>query len=332
MTITEKSLMEISNMYWQTCTLQAAVRLELFTLLGRRTLTAEDIKTSVNGSERGITSLLNAVTAMGLLAKQGDAYANTDESFKLLSKESSHFIGHIILHHHDLMAAWEHLTDAVQTGKPQRKRASWDDESQRENFLMGMYTLAMHLAPRIAEAVDFSGRCRLLDLGGGPGTYAVHFCLKNPSLQAVVFDLPTSRPFAERTVARYGLEERIRFIGGDFVQGDLEGRYDVVWLSQILHGEGPATCETIIRKAASVLEPGGMILIHEFLLNDTQDGPLFPALFSLNMLVGTPEGQAYSEGQLRAMMDRAGIENIRHLPFQGPNDSGILIGTAPTAG
>lgn len=332
MTTTIKSLMKMSNAYWETCTLQAALQLDLFTLLGHRSLTAEEIRTAISGSERGVASLLNAITAMGLLARQGNTYVNTDEGYRLLSRESPDFVGYIILHHHDLMAAWEHLSDAVRTGKPQRTRASWDDESQRENFLMGMYTLAMQLGSRIAETVDFSGRRSLLDLGGGPGTYAVHFCLKNPSLQAVIFDLPTSRPFAEQVVARHGLEGRIRFLGGNYVQDELTGRYDVIWLSQILHGEGPETCEAIIRKAASVLEPGGMILIHEFLLNDTLDSPLFPALFSLNMLIGTPSGQSYSEGQVRAMMVGAGIENIRRLPFQGPNDSGIIMGTAPTAG
>ena len=70
---------------------------------------------------------------------------------------------------------------------------------------MGMFNLASLLAPRIAQAIDLSGCRRLLDLGGGPGTYAIHFCLANPGLSAVVYDLPTTRSFAEETIARFDL-------------------------------------------------------------------------------------------------------------------------------
>ena len=162
------------------------------------------------------------------------------------------------------------------------------------------------------------------------GTYAVHFCLKNPGLRATVFDMPTTRPFAEATIRRFGLEGRIGFAAGDFLRDELGGPYDVVWLSQILHGEGPEDCESIIRSAVAALEPGGEIMIHEFFLDDSLDGPLHPAIFSLNMLVGTKNGQSYSDGAIRRMLERAGIEKIRRIPFQAKNDSAILAGLLPT--
>ena len=56
------------------------------------------------------------------------------------------------------------------------------------------------------------------------------------------------------------------------------------------------------------------------------DGPLFPALFSLNMLLGTDAGQSYSEQQLTDMLLAAGITNIRRIPINSPNDSGLLVG------
>jgi len=56
------------------------------------------------------------------------------------------------------------------------------------------------------------------------------------------------------------------------------------------------------------------------------DGPLFPSLFSLNMLVNTDKGRAYSESQIKGLLQEAGLKNIRRLPFQGPNESGIICG------
>ena len=56
------------------------------------------------------------------------------------------------------------------------------------------------------------------------------------------------------------------------------------------------------------------------------DGPLFPALFSLNMLLGTSGGQSYSEKQLTAMLADAGVGDIQRIYVDSPNDSGILTG------
>ena len=113
---------------------------------------------------------------------------------------------------------------------------------------------------------------------------------------------------------------------GNYLEEDIAGRYDVVWLSHILHGEGPDGCRKIIRKAVEVLEPGGTIFIHDFILNDTMASPLFPALFSLNMLLATPSGQAYSEKQIMDMLDKANVKKIQRLPFVGPTESGIITG------
>ena len=110
---------------------------------------------------------------------------------------------------------------------------------------------------------------------------------------------------------------------------DLEQEYDAVWLSQILHGEGPEEAESIVAKAAKALKPGGKILIHEFILDNTMDGPLFPALFALNMLIGTDRGQSYSEAQLREMLEKCNIWNIHRLDVNSPNDAGIMIGLKP---
>jgi hypothetical protein len=76
------------------------------------------------------------------------------------------------------------------------------------------------------------------------------------------------------------------------------------------------------------MDPGGLIMIQEFFLNDTMDGPEFPALFALNMLINNPDGRSYSENEVAAMMSRSGIENIHPLDsYRAPNDAYVLCGT-----
>jgi SAM-dependent methyltransferase len=319
-------LLGLSGNYWMSCTLHAGVKLGIFSHIGSNPLSSEEVAQMIEGDQRAVSMLLHALTAMNLLVKKDGRFANTPFSASFLSKGSPQYLGYMIMHHHHLLPSWSRLDEGVLTGKPVRGRASFDHPEVRESFLMGMFNMAMNLAPQLTTKIDLSGRETLLDLGGGPGTYAIHFCLNNPGLKATVFDLDTTRPFAEKTIANFKLTDRIDFQAGNYNEEPVKGSFDVAWLSQILHGEGPEEAQEIVNKAVSALKPGGLIMIHEFLLDNDLDGPLFPALFTLNMLLGTERGQSYSEQQIMEMLVKAGVKEIQRLPLHTPNDSGVIQG------
>ena len=323
---TPETILRLSGDYWKTCALHAGVKLDVYTIIGDDCLSANEIARRIKSDLRGVTMLLNALTAMNFLIHQDKGYAISAAGKSFLSKDSDHYLGYLIMHHHYLMESWSQLDKAVKTGKPLRTRSSQSDAARRESFLMGMFNIAMKVAPRVAAATDLSNRHHLLDLGGGPGTYAIHFCLTNPQLRATVYDLPETRPFAEKTIAQFGLAGRIAFAEGDYLKEDIPGTYDVALLSHILHAEGPDDCRKLIRKAVSAVQPGGLIIIHEFILDNKMDSPLHPALFALNMLLGTSAGQAYSEEQIMDLMTEANIRDIRRIPIETSNDSGLIIG------
>ena len=323
-------LLKLSGSYWSTCALHAGVKLDLFTALAERDRSAAELADELSLDQRALAMLLDALCALELLIKEGDRYRAVPAAAQFLSRTAPGYLGHIIRHHHHLMQSWNHLDQAVATGRPVRHRVSHEPtEAERESFLLGMFNLAMLSAPQVTAHIDLSGRRRLLDLGGGPGTWAIHFCQCNPELSAVIFDLPTTRPFAAQTLKRFAMEERIRFVAGDFLADPLPGPFDVAWLSQVLHGEGPDGCALMLQKVVSALEPGGLLLVQEFVLDADRAAPVFPALFSLNMLLGTPQGQAYSELELVALLEQAGLEQVERLPFDLPNGVGILQGRKP---
>ena len=320
-------ILKTTGSYWQAFALQTAIKLDVFTAIGSGTPGLDEIASTLNADRRGLGMLLDALAAMALLERKGDQYANTAAAASFLSRDSDRYLGYIIKHHHNLVEAWSKLDRSVKSGTPARSGESERTDEEIESFIMGMFNMSMNLAPQIADRIDLSGRRHLLDLGGGPGTHAIHFCLKNPGLKATIYDLPSTRPFALKTVETFGLTDRIDFQEGDYVLENIEGAYDVAWMSQILHAEGPATCREIIQKTRSALKPGSLILVHEFIMNDAMTGPVFPALFSLNMLVHTAEGQSYSEKQIREMLAGAGVKNIQRIPIESPNDSGIIQGS-----
>ena len=94
---------------------------------------------------------------------------------------------------------------------------------------------------------------------------------------------------------------------------------------------GSPSCAVILEKAVAALDRGGLIMVQEFILDDSKDAPLFPTLFSLNMLLGTPQGEAYSQRELFAMLAAAGVGELRRLPIELPNGAGIIAGVAARA-
>ena len=190
-------LLKLSGSYWQTCALHTAVKLELFTAIGKEKSSAKEIAQRAGLDEKALTRLLDALTAMNLLEKEKAGYQNTPSAAKFLSADSPNYIGYMIKHHHHLMDSWARMAESIKTGKPNRGRVSFSDE-ERESFLMGMFVMGMHTAPELAKEIDLAGRESLIDIGGGPGTFAIHFCLKNPQLTARVYDLPATRPVRRR--------------------------------------------------------------------------------------------------------------------------------------
>ncbi len=328
---TASSLIALSGQYWESCALQAAVRLDVFSPLAEGPLEVEKLAARVGCAPEPAARLITALCALGLLRREGATCALEPGARRWLCRDSPDYVGHIIEHHRHLMPAWARLDEAVRSGLPVRARTSVEtsDEAERASFLMGMRNIADTQAARSVPQIDLSGRRHLLDLGGATGAYAINFCRANPGLTATVFDLPITRPFAEKVIEEEGMADRVRFVGGDFTRDGLPGEFDVAWLSQILHGEGMEASRRLVIKAARALAPGGLFLIQEFILDDDRNGPVHPALFDLNMLVGTPEGQSFTEAELAVMMEAAGLASIRRLPVQLPQGCGIMAGIVP---
>ena len=204
---TPSALLHASGMYWESCAIHAAVHLDVFTPLSGGPMTVTELADRTGCVPQSLDRLLTALCAMGLLIRQGETCELPPFSRDHLCRGNPGYLGHIVEHHRHIMPSWSKLDESVRENRPTRHRSSVDteDTGERESFLMGMYNIANAQAERSVPHIDLSGRSHLLDLGGATGAYAIHFCRRNPGLSATVFDLPTTRPFAERVIADSGM-------------------------------------------------------------------------------------------------------------------------------
>lgn len=328
---TAHEIIGMASGYQKSCTLLAAVQMDLFSALYEGPREESGLGKDLGCLPRPFDMLLTALDSMGLIQRKNGVVSLEDTARSLLCRQSPDYLGYIIRHFGHIMPGWFKLERAVYTGSRTVDDSPMRTSSpkEREDFLMGMFNVARLQADRIAGALDLTGRRKLLDLGGGPGTYAIYFCMKNPELGAVIFDLPSSEPFARKTIAAHNLSERISFKGGNYLTDTLPDGCDVAWLSQVLHGETPANAATLVKCAAESLVPGGLLCIQEFMLDDDKKGPERAALFGLNMLIATDGGQVYTAQEIRRLMEQAGAGNIRELAVELPSSCRILVGEMP---
>lgn len=314
--------------FWQTRVLQTAVVMGVFDALADRPRTAAQLARRLKAKKRSLELLLNALVGLELLAKRGDAYANTHEAARFLVTSSDESIAASIAHGAYMWDTWGRLDEAVRTNRPARhERLRKHKPDQLRAFILAMHSGGRTRGERIAKALDLSGREHLADIGGGPGTYAIMFCKRYPKLRATVVDRAEVLPIAREVVARYGFEDRFDFVACDVTQERrIPARYDVAWVSNLIHSSDEPTNAAIVRKVVRSLEPGGEVFLQDFLLDETRTKPVWAAVFALNMLVHTDGGSTYTEREVKDWFRRAGLRHVRRIKIELANGAGIIAG------
>jgi len=310
--------------------LMVAVDLGLFDFLAEPK-SAVETAAWLKADARGAGIFLNGLAALGLVDKSGDYFKNSELASRYLVQGSENYRGAIIKHiEHTWERGWKDLKETVLLGHPpQADPEKWldarpeRDEAEVRAFIWGMHAIARDLAPQVAARLDLSGVRRLLDLGGGPATYAINFAQANPGLQATVFDLPMPLEIARENIGKNGLTDRVGALAGNFLQDDIGTGYDFIWISQILHSHDEGQCRFIIAKAVAALAPGGALAIQDFYLNADGVSPAGAAMFGVHMLAVTPRGRAYTHDEVAAWMQAAGLATPEFI--QSGMDASILV-------
>ncbi|HEY4481424.1 MAG TPA: methyltransferase [Candidatus Brocadiaceae bacterium] len=313
--------------YWKSCILFTAVEFDIFTIIGKDKVTARGISKSIHANERATEMLLNALVSLKLLTKQKNHYKNSPVSNLHLIKGKPHYLGDAVHHAHNIMDNWTMLRETIETGKAVSLKDLPEevDPHDARDFITAMHNIASVKTDELCNIIDLKGARRLLDLAGGPGTYAIAFAKANPQLHAVVFDLEHVTRLTQEFIKASSMEERVSVQAGNCLEDSFGiNEYDAILVSNILHIYNPANNVKILRKCREALREGGRVIIHEFVLDETKTRPQFAALFSLNMLIGTQEGASYSESEYRKWLGDAGFKQTRKIDLK--SGSAIFIG------
>jgi len=323
-------VIDLANGFMGPRALLAGARAGVFAALAVTSRSAAEVGLLCGLDARAGTLLLHALRALGLVERAANAvetgeprYALTAVARLCLVPGSPRDLTGYLALAADTAESWGRLEEALRTGRPIEvsSQAAQEGAPVRHGaFIRGMRSTALGNAPICAEKLDWAallGRTpsTLLDLGGGPGTYALEFARRWPELTATVLDLEETIAIAREVVSEEpdrAVSGRISFQAGDFHKDPLGGPYDCAWVSHIVHGHPEETLAPLLTRVREALAPGGAIAIHDFILDEGRARPPFAALFGLNMLVMSDHGRTYTQAELRALLEQAGFQGARH--------------------
>lgn len=303
----------------------AANRLGVFEAVARGAATVEELARSLGASARGVRILCDALVALGLLDRSQGLHRLPPGAEEVLLPAGRRSKTSMLLHRARQYERWAGLAQSVTSGAAvPEEHLDPDLAAGAAAFTRAMDDVGRESAGLLFERLDLAGVRTFLDVGGGPGAYALELCRRLPEARATVLDRAEVLEVTRERVAAARLGDRVELLPGDAFTTDLGGPWDLALLSNLLHVFGPEDGRRLVRRVAAALAPGGRLAIKEFVISEERDRPVGAALFAANMLVATDDGDVYTAETLAGWLSAAGLQPERPRALTG--QSAVLVG------
>lgn len=314
-------LLDLATGYQRAKTLFALIELEIPTMLAAGPLLCEEIARRTKLHPMAADRLLNASVALGLLARQGDLFANAPASARYLVKGTENYLGDYLLKHdRDSYPRWMTLVERLRRWTPGETVAT----TSADDAPTAHHNLTLIVGAALAESYDFSAHALLLDIGGGTGAMSISICRAHPRLRAVVVDLPHVTKHAQRFIAEAGLADRIETYSADFKSDPLPTGFDVALLANLLSVASEEGNRRLFDALYERLPDHGAVIISGWILDDARTHPLLPVLFCLEDICWDAPDVERTASTYRRWLQAAGFQQIKCVEYFPPTS--MLVG------
>ena len=312
-------LQNVVKASWESAALMSGVELGLFTAIAKGDDTIARAAKVLGIEPVNAERLMTALTAMSILARDGDTFANAPDVQRFLVEGERSYAGPWMLFTKPEWNEWGNLTEHLKRPESEQRKLGKYDESftveRARKYHEATYSIGMGAARRFHRHVDLSGRKRIMDLGGGSGCYCIVAAQNHPDLTAVVLDLPCVVVVTREFVAEHGLSERISAEACDFTADPLPTDADVATMASNLPQYSRTIIAGVVEKVFHALQPGGEFHLIGEMIDRDKTGPLAPALWGLAEAISGSTGLAHSVGDCVDYLTQAGFRDVAVSEF-----------------
>lgn len=292
-----------------------SVKAGLFKALDGKEYSTSEMADNLNYSPRALEIVLEALKSLGYLKKVHSHYSLTEKSRgHFVDKQSNDYCVGSVMHSLRLINNWLKLDQAIITGKSQSSARS----SEELSFFVGaMHEGSVKKAKEVVKKVLSVKKDtkKLLDLGGGPGSFAKGFADKN--IEVTMMDTPA---VVDLVLPELKKHRNIKVVKGDFHKELPQGKYDVILMSNICHIYNPEKNIELFARAKKSLYNHGVLVIVDFVRHISPGAELF----AVNMLVNTAGGGTWTKDQYHRWLREAGLR-LAFLMKLGEGDQALMI-------
>ena len=258
----------------------AALEFDVFTHIAGGADSLPVLAKATGIAENRLVTLLTALKSLGLMAEREGHFTNAPATARyLVAGAAGDFRDYVSLVNGAFgYESFRHLGAALRGERVFRDKGFYegliyDAGIGGESFSSAQHTGSLGPARLMAKHVDLSSRRRLLDVGGGSGAYSLAFCAANSQLAATILDFPQTVDTARRYAQKAGLAARIAHLAGNAITTDWPTGHDVILMSYLWSAVGDNDVRVLAGRAMDALPPGGLVLVHDFLVDDAHEGP-----------------------------------------------------------
>ena len=296
----------------------AALNLDLFTRLAGGTKDLATLSRETGVAPNRLDTLLAVLTSNGLVVRDASGWANAPACERYLVRGTAAEFGDYYRFQVDrlIYPALQHL-DAGLAGDREGLASRFDelDPARAGDFTRAQHAGSLGPAMLLAKTVDLRGRRTLLDVGGGSGAFSIVLCRAYPDLRATIVDYPNMIDVARRFVADAGVTDRVEFIEGEAGEVAWPDGQEVVLMSYLLSAVPERAIDPLLERARQVLRPDGLLLVHDFMLDDGRDGPALAAAWFLVYLAWSVDNVSFTSADISARVARHGFTGIIAQPL-----------------
>ena len=204
---------------------------------------------------------------------------------------------------------WSRLIDVLSNG---RDMTSEDDPDFRTPFTHAMHERSMVYATPLTQFITRKQVGKMLDIGGGPGSYSAHILKFDRTAKCTLIDRPASLEVAKSLLAKSPVLTRFDFVPGDLFTVNFAKQTDTVLYSNILHIYNESENSRLFKKIYQSLKPGGRFILVDLFLKDNRTVPRDAAMFSLTMLLFTNTGKTYTFQETKRLLKKNGFGKFEY--------------------